>query len=78
MLLNKTINIPESFFGVEFFDVQIEITNESTEFLISEIAHAQLVKDSSYLGDEFHIPLDTLDVNSLEELVIQGIMEAIN
>lgn len=78
MILETTINIPEFYFGMSYSDVQIKLINESTDFKPSEIAIAQLIINNSHLGEEFHISLDDLEENNLEELVVQGITEMIN
>ena len=43
MILETTINIPEFYFGMSYSDVQIKLTNESTDFIPSEVANAQLI-----------------------------------
>ena len=78
MILKTTINIPEFYFGMPYSDVQIKLTNESTDFIPCDIANAQLIINNSHLGEEFPIVLDDLEENNLEELVVQGITEMIN
>ena len=75
MILNETVNIPETFFGISFQDVQVKIENEpmsdSGDFIDGEIANVYLLKSQSVLGGVFDIPLHDVDGLGVERIVLK-------
>ena len=82
MILNKTINIPEEFFGFNFQDVHVKIVNESINFMeadpAGEIAYVRLLVNGSFLGEEYRIPLYAFEESEIEEYIIDCLKKIID